>query len=408
MRRITCVLVMLTTPLLLAAGSGDDVRKEVKALQEKKGQERARLVDPWDYYQSNVTKLWGANIYQEIDPDNRKKWRPLLRQHDFQDLCRVGANYVNLSVPGPYEPDSGTYNADDWNNLKQRIQWAKDAKLRVVISFRTAPGRNEADITKPFTSEVKRDLLDDPKSPNVARFCAMWKMVAKEYGQDDAVVGFDLLVEPHAPKPWEKEKYHDYNFRKSNNWGKVAQQAVKTIRDELIMTPILIEPDLWAAALYLNEVADPDPKGGQLAWKIPEGERLVCAVHQYHPSDYTEQGTENFDVEFVKLRCAFNQISQWRKLNPQVPVCVNEFGLKQGLPYAELFLKKELRLLKEQELNHAVWLWEVTDPQQDYRDFDVRSNRKLLRELMANWQDNADNAGSSDNRRRPVVKKAKR
>jgi hypothetical protein len=193
----------------------------------------------------------------------------------------------------------------------------------------------------------------------------------------------------------------------SNTWGKVAQLAIKAIRDEKIMTPILVEPDLWAAALYLNNVDDPDPKIGQLAWKMPEGERLVCAVHQYDPSDYTEQGTENFDVEFVKLRCAFDQISKWRKSNSNanVPVCVNEFGLKQGLPYAELFLQKELRLLKELKVNHAVWLWEVTDPQQDYRDFDVRSNPKLLRELTSNWQENTD---CENNRRTPVVKKAKR
>ncbi|MBV9124004.1 MAG: cellulase family glycosylhydrolase [Planctomycetes bacterium] len=356
------------------------------------GQEGPRPEDPWDYWKAN-TKLWGANIYQEVDPEDRQKWRPLLRPHDFEDLQRAGANSVNLSVPGPYDPDSGQFNSDNWDNLKQRIQWAKKAGLKVVISFRTAPGRNEADITKPFTSEVKRDLLDDPSSPNVAKFCEMWKKVAEEYGKDNDVVGFDLLVEPHAPKLWEKEKYQDSQFRKSENWRKVAQQVIKTIRDDNIQTPILVEPDLWAAALYLNRVddPDPDPKVGPQPWKMVEGERLVCAVHQYHPSDYTEQGTENFDVEFVALRCAFHEISKWKKSHPNIPVCLNEFGLKQGLPYAELFLKKELRLLKQQQLNHAVWLWEVTDPQQDYRDFDVRSNPKLLRELMANWRENANN-----------------
>jgi hypothetical protein len=188
----------------------------VFSLAIAKGQERSRLVDPWIYWNVNVCKLWGANIYQEIDPRDRKKWRPLLRRHDFEDLQRAGANYVNLSVPGPFEPESGSYNADDWGNLKQRIEWAKGFGLKVVISFRTAPGRNEADITNPFTSEVKRDLLDDPKSPNVAKFCEMWKMVAKEYGKDDAVVGFDLLVEPHAPRPWERGKYNDWRFRNSN------------------------------------------------------------------------------------------------------------------------------------------------------------------------------------------------
>jgi uncharacterized protein (TIGR03067 family) len=35
MQRIICVLVLLATPLLLAADGGDDVRKELKALQGK-------------------------------------------------------------------------------------------------------------------------------------------------------------------------------------------------------------------------------------------------------------------------------------------------------------------------------------------------------------------------------------
>jgi len=35
MQRITCVLIVLTTPLLLTADTDDDVRKELKALQGK-------------------------------------------------------------------------------------------------------------------------------------------------------------------------------------------------------------------------------------------------------------------------------------------------------------------------------------------------------------------------------------
>jgi uncharacterized protein (TIGR03067 family) len=35
MQRIICVLVVLSLPLLLAAGAGDDVRKELKALEGK-------------------------------------------------------------------------------------------------------------------------------------------------------------------------------------------------------------------------------------------------------------------------------------------------------------------------------------------------------------------------------------
>lgn len=373
-------------------------------------QKRVRADDAWDLWNSKTTKLWGANIYQEVVPATdkcKRSWGPLLRPHDFADLARAGANYVNLSVPGPFEPGNGNLNKDDWEFLQERIKWAKCAKLKVVISFRTGPGRNEADITKPFTNGVIRDLLDDPNSPSVRKFCDMWKMVAIKYKGDPDVVGFDLLVEPHASKNWEKDQYHGYNFREKKSWYKVAQQAIDAIRKQNIKTPILVEPDLWAAAVYLNKTDGKKPKDKELAWEMPKGECLVCAVHQYEPSNYTENGTENFDVEFVSLRQAFDEIRIWRtaKKNEKSPVCVNEFGLKQRLPYAELFLTKELRLLKNQELNHAVWLWEVTDPKYDYRDFDVRSNPKLLRALMANWSQNSEDQGD---RQAPAVKKGKR
>lgn len=366
------------------------------------GDEPPGDVDPWTFWNSETSSLWGANVYQAVDADNRKAWTPLLRPHDFEDLRLAGANYVNFSVPGPFEPESGNGNADDWKHLKERVEWAKAAKLKIVISFRTAPGRNEADITSAFSPGVQRDLLDDPRSPNIAKFCEMWKMVAKEYGKDPAVVGFDLLVEPHAPNKWEEGKYHDYNYRKSGRWRDVAGRAIRAIRDQRITTPILVEPDLWAAAIYLNEVDDPDPMGGQLAWTMPEGDRLVCAAHQYHPSIYSEVGTEAFDIDFGALKKAFGAIRVWRQKS-KVPVCVNEFGVKQALPYAELFLRKELRLLKEQNLNHAVWLWEVTDPRLDYHDFDVRYNPRVLAELKDNWR---ENAGLQNVGRPPSAKKA--
>ena len=361
-----------------------------------KGQDRLRDDEMWALWNSGTTKLWGANIFQGVVETTKVKprhWSPLLRPHDFEDLYRAGANHVNLSVPGPFEPDSGKCNAIDWQLLKDRIEWAKKAKLKVVISFRTGPGRNEADITKPFTSEVWRDLLDKPNSPYADKFCEMWTMVANEYKNDPDVVGFDLLVEPHAKDPWKDEAPSpEFKFRKEKAWYNVAQKAIKAIRTKNTITPILIEPDAWAAAVYLNKV-----DGEQLSWRMPEGERLVCAAHQYAPDGYTRL-QENFDVEFVDLKKAFAEIRAWRKDpdNKNAPVCVNEFGLVQRRSNGEFFLKKELRLLKADGLNHAVWLWEVTDPKQDYRDWDVRSNPRLVRELMANWQENSDN---QDNRR---------
>jgi hypothetical protein len=291
--------------------------------------------------------------------------------------------------------------AGNWVNLAACVKKAKEAGLKIVISIRTGPGRNEADITKPFTGDVRRTLLDDPESESANQFCAMWQRLAREYGRDPDVVGFDLLVEPHAPDRWVKDRHFDAKYRSSQNWPRLARKAIEKVRAETNVMPILVEPDLWGAARWLNSEDDPGPDGPQ-AWKMPSGERLVCAAHQYHPSGYAEDGKEQFDPKHVELRTAFEAIRKWRNQTPDIPLCVNEFGVKRWLPGAPLFLHEELRLLKKEGLNHAVWSWDATHPLWDARDFDVRSNLELLGQLMANWQENANALG--DQRRGPAGK----
>ncbi|HET6327698.1 MAG TPA: cellulase family glycosylhydrolase [Planctomycetaceae bacterium] len=347
-------------------------------LPSAKGDE---VVDPWEYWSSNTARLWGANIYQQVDAQDRTKWGPLLQRSDLEDLRSAGANYVNFSVPGPFDVVSGRCNADDWRHLKQQVAWAKAAKLKVVIAFRTAPGRNEADITD--YAPVQRDLLDDPHSPNIAKFYEMWQTVAKEFANEPAVVGFDLLVEPHAPVD-----SNEYAYRKSQRWHDVAACAINAIRSQNARTPILVEPDAWAAAADLNDADGRDPMAPVLAWTMPAGDRLVCAVHQYRPDDYTQKALGPLDVTFGDLQTALEEIPTWRVQNPNVPVCVNEFGVRRDACCAALFLSKELSLLRTQNLNRAVWLWQVADPQTNH-DFDVRIDPCLYAAVRADWQANA-------------------
>src|SRR5262249_2996918 len=153
---------------------------------------------------------------------------PYLTQQDLKDLHDAGANYVNFSIPGPFDPKTGECNKDDWNHLCQLVRWAKDAKLKIVIAFRTGPGRNEDDFLNPPPATLIRDLMDVDGSPNIAKFAAMWKMVATTFKDEPAVVGYDLLVEPHGPK--QGDYFQDYNFRKQCRWKKVAVPAIQAIR----------------------------------------------------------------------------------------------------------------------------------------------------------------------------------
>jgi hypothetical protein len=320
-------------------------------------------------------------------------------QRDFDDLKNAGANYVNFSVPGPYDVD-GTSNAPNWTQLKQLVDFATKANLKIVIGFRTAPGRNEDDfIFPPPDPPPIRKLLDDgPDSQSSDQFRDMWKEVAHRLKNEPAVVGFDLLVEPHPPIPKPGDPSNDFAFRQSQKWPRLAKKAIDAIRSENAKIPILVEPDIWGGALYLNKTEPLGPEKQVLPWVMPDDDRLVCAIHQYNPSEYSESGKIPFDIDLVGLKDAFIEICAWRSRNPKYPACVNEFGVMQCLPYAELYLRKEFLLLKAQNLNHAVWLWQASDPSVINHDFDIR-NRKVLAEVTANWRQNADGQRQSEAQR---------
>jgi hypothetical protein len=54
-------------------------------------------------------------------------------------------------------------------------------------------------------------------------------------------------------------------------------------------------------------------------------------------------------------------LRNWRKNNPNLPVAINEYGLKPSRPQSSRFLKEEITQMEMQGLNHAIWLWDLRD-----------------------------------------------
>ena len=220
-------------------------------------------------------KLRGANMYQQ--EDEGKPWYPKLAKKDLDTLAAKGANYVNLSVPGTYDVFKYKKRADFAQTLSEIVAWAEEAKLYVVISFRTGPGRTEYDITQQGCTNSSRVLFesDDPKVTEEAqkKFIEMWVEVARQYQSHPRVVGYDLLVEPHASKEGDddpeenhkrlrarrakaqrrkEEDTRETKFRE--NWSKLAQRIVLAIRKVDDKTPILISPADWGTVEGLRAI----------------------------------------------------------------------------------------------------------------------------------------------------------
>ena len=280
-------------------------------------------------------------------------------------LREAGANYVNLSIPGTYNVnpsipvDSTKPRYAEIKSFADRLDtlicWAKKAQLWVVISFRSAPGRSESDIVPEAGAEVVRQLFVSEEAQ--AAFAEMWETIALRYKNHPNVAGFDLLVEPHKRNEVQGEKFDFDQFR--DCWRKIATRTIERIRSVDTKTPILVNLDEYSGA---EAIVNWQPL---FADDTKNVRRIVTAVHQYVPYAYTHNDASSGDTSFdpcaKELNEAFGWISNWRQKNPNLPVAVNEYGLKLSRPESFRFLKEEIKQMETLGLNHAIWLWDLRD-----------------------------------------------
>jgi hypothetical protein len=354
----------------------------------------------WDLW-TNGTLLRGANIWQKAlypkDKLNREgkldvSFETSYSQPDFDKMRQWGANYVNISHPGiysekPIETSRGkkSYIAVDdvITNLKQLIKMSSEAKLFVVVSFRTGPGRNEAVFDKdeggPITTAWKTDergALTEKACEAQNAWVEMWRRAASELKNLPNVVGYELMVEPHQ----EREQQDGVN--KQELWFALAEKLAEAIRREDTRTPILIGGANVSTACALSCI---DPR------RSDKYGRVVYVAHQYEPYDlYTHQAnrfarykcdkhgspenkkpdrgkphhSQAFDDAVKTVMCdRYRFIYGFRSTHGMAPVAVNEFGVvryagAEGKPDADRAVEFEMNLNERVGANHALWLWE--------------------------------------------------
>jgi hypothetical protein len=287
-------------------------------------------------------RLCGANIFQQ---DLGGEFLPRVIEDDLRALRAAGANLVQLSVPGTFEPRAREH-------LDRLVQWATSAELKVVVAFRTAPGRGEGDLTE--RGDKTRTLYTN--AAHREAFARTWRQLALDYAKRTNIAGYDLLVEPH-----------DVHV---DAWRATAQLAVDAIRSVDTRTPIIVEAPNWAHASAL------------VSFTPLVGEGLVYGVHQYEPYGYTHEKAPSFtDAELDAPYAAIDAFV----VRTGAKVIVNEWGAEVSRPNVDAFFRAQLQRLDARRLDHAVWLWEVSDPS-GYRAFDVRSSPVVLKTLREAWR----------------------
>lgn len=375
-------------------------------------------LNKWALWQAGP-QLRGANIYQRRSyPDVDGGLAavgpviPPYSQADFDRLAGMGANLVNISHPGlftelpPYTVDPAIQ-----ANLDSLLARIAGANMFAVISFRTGPGRNEFT----FLSEEDPGWLGYSKDINVVwtnqaaqdGWVAMWRYTAERYRHNPAVVGYDLMVEPNSNRLlnlWDPAEFYPAYAGSLYDWNQLHPRLSAAIRQVDLNTPILTGALGYSAVpwlAYLQPTADP---------------RTVYTVHHYEPFVYTHQDPPLnlaypgvFDADGNGLNDTVNQAWLANFLSPvdafksarQVPVAVNEYGVKRWQPGAAQYMADQMALFEQRGLNHTWWLWETSDVRFStvYDAFNLRfgpnpnnhqevTSSDLLAVIQQNWRKN--------------------
>jgi hypothetical protein len=340
-------------------------------------------VDKWSLW-TNGTQLRGANVHQwRVYPElvgteviGPGPVGPPLTQADFDAMSAMGANYVNLSVPGmftinpPFELDQGVL-----DNLDDVLEMIANADMFAVISYRTGPGRTEFtffwdEVNDWFGEEYLNDTIWCDQAAQDA-WVAMWQATAEHYRDHPIVVGYDLMVEPNANEVgcdalndnldiWEPDEFLAEYGGSLYDWGQLYPPITDAIRAVDIETPIIIGGMGYSAVDWLPYVK-------------PTGDpRTVYAAHNYMPYVYTHQYPDDpyeypgyYDLDWDDVDDDFNRawLDDWLTTvddfmaEHDVPVVINEFGGTRWNPGLAAFMDDQMALFEERGLNYAFWEW---------------------------------------------------
>jgi hypothetical protein len=381
-----------------------------------------------DLWSPGRTRLRGANVWQKAlfkasRPFQFNRMETVYTSENLKKLRRWNANWANLSHPAtfhPYPNPDCEYVAvsEIRDNLKQLIEQCRENQLFVVIAFRTGPGRTEKVFSPDDDSELLAYLFEldrktqkpTPKARKAQdAWVAMWRATASYFKGQPNVIGYDLLVEPLADAERGIVKLPGLSRRTSyailrpladqqldrqrHCWHGLASRMAAAIREVDKGTPILVGAAPYNSA---DALASLPAKGFQ------DYAPIVFKVHQYEPSEFSEDGEGTYEEEQqATLRKAYDKINGFVGSKTKRPLSVSEFGCVRwagspARPDSPRYLCDQITLLEKLGLNHALWLWETDSAEYSQFNFrygvdkgnttgDAPTTDKLVRTVLTAW-----------------------
>ena len=241
--------------------------------------------------------LRGANL------SGHHKWAPYVSFHQPEDYVRLradwGLNSIRfLMVWAAIEPEPGVYDEAYLDEVALRLQWAREAGLLVVLDMHQdlyGEGFIGGDGAPPWTCDAAHYDAFVPRDPwflgyqdeNViacvdgfwtsealqASYAAAWRHVAARFAAEPAVIGFDVMNEPH----W--GSYSIWSFE-ADRLQPLHERVVAEVRAEAPGWIAFLEPSASRNGGFPTGLATPLP---------PD---IVYAPHSY---DFDAESGDGFD-----------------------------------------------------------------------------------------------------------------
>lgn len=301
--------------------------------------------------------LHGANVSNTSKhSDGYMTWHG---PEDFADLASIGLDHVRLLVEwAGVTPEEGVVDAAYLDALAERVGWAADAGLLVILDmhqdvFGYGFGGNGAPL---WACPAERYAAHTPKDPwyrnylsepvqacfdrlyyDDAAFAGLrdaWVAVAARFADHPAVLGFDLLNEPH----WGT---HPAETFVSDIWQQRQEELGAALR---AVAPGRI---VWLQGTTLVNMGSVQP----FAPACHPG--TAYAPHYYHP--LVHDGYPYSPALVPQLELALGAIAASAANLGGVPVWLGEVGAFPNAPTTPAYLHDLLGMLAERRWGWAWW-----------------------------------------------------
>lgn len=294
-------------------------------------------------------KVKVVNMLSNEEAQKGKQWpdlRGLRIQFDgpnegnkiFKDLVTwnvnvVRVNYFNVDKGSPWDvkgtpppvPDNDPMAPyrKSITDFKLLMDLAEEHRIYVVLTLHSIVGRGYDDTVAKRTVEegdagqerVQEKLWDQ----YVKGIGDVWEYVAKNYGSNPWLIGYDLLNEPHTVK---EVKY----------WSqKVVPGLVERIRAIDKDTWLVVEPGPWGGA------------GGFSTMPLVDDPKVIYSFHTYSPHSYCHQGVAGYPNHTATYP---GSNAMWGPTDPKPPLYWDKEALRKDMqPAIDFAAKHKVRML---------------------------------------------------------------